>query len=104
METVAGFAIHPPTVVDIAVFHLTDLNSMLSGSTRVNLLRSPLFSVGASISKIPKLFLCISGDKFSLYLQSHGVSRHETYNILIIIPFTTYEKTSFTESGSEFKK
>ena len=38
--------------------------------------------------------------QFSLYLQSEGVSRHLNFAvILIFIPFTTHEKTSFPEEA-----
>ena len=35
----------------------------------------------------------------SLYLQSQGVSKHDTLHLFLFyfIPFTTYEKTNFTE-------
>ena len=53
---------------------------------------------GARSSKVPKLFGHISGD-IILFVSSKR-RRLEARNfavILIFIPFTTYEKTSFTE-------
>ena len=53
---------------------------------------------GACFSKVPKLFGRISGD-IILYVSSKR-RRLEARNfavILFFIPFTTYEKTSFTE-------
>ena len=53
---------------------------------------------GTRFSNVPKLFGCISGN-IILFVSSKR--RHlEARNIpviLIFIPFTTYEKTSFTE-------
>ena len=53
---------------------------------------------GACFSKVPKLFGHISGD-IILYVSSK-LRRLEARNfaaIFIFNPFTTYEKTSFTE-------
>ena len=53
---------------------------------------------GARFSKVPKLFGGISGD-IILFVSSQ-LSRLEARNFLVIfifIPFTTYEKISFTE-------
>ena len=53
---------------------------------------------GACFSKVPKLFGRISGD-ISLFVSSKR-KRIQARNfavIFIFIPFTTYEKTSFTE-------
>ena len=53
---------------------------------------------GARFSKVPKLFGRISGD-IILFVSSKR-RRREARNIaviLILIPFTSYEKTSFTE-------
>ena len=53
---------------------------------------------GICFSKVPKLFGCISGD-IILFVSSKR-RRVEARNfaiIFIFIPFTTYEKTSFTE-------
>ena len=53
---------------------------------------------GARFSKVPKLFGPISGDRI-LFVSSKR-RRLEARNfavIFIFIPFTTYEKTSFTE-------
>ena len=53
---------------------------------------------GASFSKVPKLFGRISGD-IILFVSSKR-RRLEPRNfaiIFIFVPFTTYEKTSFTE-------
>ena len=53
---------------------------------------------GACFSKVPKLFGCISGD--IIHFVSSKRRRLEARNfavIFIFIPFTTYEKTSFTE-------
>ena len=53
---------------------------------------------GARFSKVPKLFGRISGD-IILFVSSKR-KRLEARNfevIFIFIPFTTYEKTSFTE-------
>ena len=53
---------------------------------------------GACFSKVPKLFGLISGDKI-LYLSAKR-RRFEARNfavVFIFIPFTTYEKSSFTE-------
>ena len=58
----------------------------------------PARGPGARFSKVPKLFGRISGDIF-LFVSSKR-RRLEARNfavILIFIPFTTYEKTSFTE-------
>ena len=59
---------------------------------------------GARFSKVPKLFGRISGD-LNLFVSSKW-RRLEARNfavILIVIPFTTYEKTSFTElAGRSF--
>ena len=59
---------------------------------------------GAFFSKVPKLFGRISGD-IILFVSSKR-RRLEARNfavILIFIPFTTYEKTSFTEkAGGSF--
>ena len=55
---------------------------------------------GACFSKVPKLFGPISGDLI-LFVSSKR-RRLEARNfavIFIFIPFTTYEKTSFTESA-----
>ena len=55
---------------------------------------------GACFSKVPKLFGRISGD-IILFVSSKR-RRLEARNfavILIFIPFTTYEKTSFTEKA-----
>ena len=55
---------------------------------------------GARFSKVPILFGHVSGD-IILFVSSKR-RRLETRNfavILIFIPFTTYEKTSFTESA-----
>ena len=55
---------------------------------------------GAFFSKVPKLFGRISGD-IILFVSSKR-RRNEARNfavILIFIPFTTYEKTSFTEKA-----
>ena len=59
-----------------------------------------LFGPGACFSKVPKLFGPISGD-IILFVSSKR-RRLEARNfavILIFIPFTTYEKTSFTEKA-----
>ena len=56
------------------------------------------FVPGARFSKVPNLFGGISGD-IILFVSSKR-RRLEARNfavILIFIPFTTYEKTSFTE-------
>ena len=53
---------------------------------------------GACFSKVPKLFVRISGD-IILFVSSKQ-RRLEARNfavIFVFIPFTTYEKTSFTE-------
>ena len=53
---------------------------------------------GACFSKVPKLFGCFSSD-ITLFVSSKQ-RRLEARNfavIYIFIPFTTYEKTSFTE-------
>ena len=60
----------------------------------------PTWSPGACFSKVPKLFGRISGD-IILFVSSKR-RRLEARNfavILIFIPFTTYEKTSFTEKA-----
>ena len=57
-------------------------------------------SPGACFSKVPKLFGRISGD--TILFVSSKRRRLEARNfavILIFIPFTTYEKTSFTEKA-----
>ena len=62
-------------------------------------LRSELdLKPGACFSKVPKRFGRTLGD-IILFVSSKG-RRHEARNfavIFIFIPFTTYEKTSFTE-------
>ena len=59
---------------------------------------------GAFFSKVPKLFGRISGD--IILFVSSKLRRLEARNfavIFIFIPFTTYEKTSFTEyTGRSF--
>ena len=52
---------------------------------------------GACFSKVPKLFGRISGD--IILFVSSKLRRLEARNfaVFIFIPFTTYEKTSFTE-------
>ena len=59
---------------------------------------------GACFSKVPKLFGRISGD--IIIFVSSKQKRLEARNfavIFIFIPFTTYEKTSFTElAGRSF--
>ena len=53
---------------------------------------------GACFSKVPKLFGRISGD--TILFVSSKRRRLEARNfavIFVFIPFTTYEKTSFTE-------
>ena len=66
--------------------------------------RKILLTSGARLSKVPKLFGCISGD-LNLFVSSKS-RRLEARNfavILIVIPFTTYQKTSFTElAGRSF--
>ena len=55
---------------------------------------------GACFSKVPKLFGRISGD--IILFVSSKLRRLEARNfavIFIFIPFTTYEKTSFTEQA-----
>ena len=57
---------------------------------------------GACFSKVPKLFGLISGD-IVLFVSSK-LRRLEARNfavIFIFIPFTTYEKTSFTECAGQ---
>ena len=57
-----------------------------------------IFGSGACFSKIPKLFGRISGD--TILFVSSKQRRLEERNfeiIFVFIPFTTYEKTSFTE-------
>ena len=39
--------------------------------------------------------------QFSLCLQNQGISRHETMVVLIFIPFTAYQRTSFTEQAGQ---
>ena len=56
------------------------------------------FSPGACFSKVPKVFGRISGD--IILFVSSKLRRLEARNFavaFIFIPFTTYEKTSFTE-------
>ena len=61
---------------------------------------SPSYSTGARFSKFPKLFGRISGD---IILLKTKASRDPKPVILNFIPFTTYEKTSFTEyAGRSF--
>ena len=69
--------------------------------TELNLIVTKLKGVnrpGACFSKVPKLFGRISGD--IILFVSSKLRRLEARNfalIFIFIPFTTYEKTSFTE-------
>ena len=64
----------------------------------LGMLPGEIFEPGARFSKVPNVFGTISGDMI-LFVSSKQ-RRLEARNfalILIFIPFTTYEKTSFTE-------
>ena len=71
--------------------------TMYGMSDKVMLDPSIPFWSGACFSKVPKLFRRISGD-IILFVSSKR-RRLEAQNfavIFVFIPFTTYEKTSFT--------
>ena len=55
---------------------------------------------GASISKVPKLFGLISGDIILfVYAQRRRLEAWNFAAVFSFIPFTTYEKSSFTEEA-----
>ena len=72
----------------------------LSGQTRESIHESRQIAAtpGASFSKVPKLFGRISGDIIlSVSSKRRRLEARNLAVIFIFIPFTTYEKTSFTE-------
>ena len=76
---------------------LRKIQILLNGSRSYNL---PITSSDAAArsSKVPNLFGCVSGD--IILFVSKGRRRLKARNqavILIFIPFTTHQKTSFTE-------
>ena len=86
-----------PGVLSVA-FMLSFEEEQLSIGAGLKALAVPHDCPGARFSKVPKLFRRISGDMI-LFVSSKR-RRLEERNfavILIFIPFTTYEKTSFTE-------
>ena len=51
-------------------------------------------ALGARLSEVPKLFRRVSGEIFSLYLQSEGVSRHETMQLFQYLSSLQHMKRS----------
>ena len=53
---------------------------------------------GACFSKVPKGFRCLWGDKFSsVSVKQRCLEGQNFVVVLVFVPHTTYEKTSFTE-------
>ena len=58
---------------------------------------------GARFSKVPKFFGRISVTYFYLYLQSEGVSRHETLQLLyFLFPYNIWKGQLYRLCGSQF--
>ena len=88
-------SIFTPSLEHFRIALIKRLKCLLSIAVRC---RDREICPGARFSKVPKLFGYISGD-IILFVSSKR-RRLEARNLAIIfisIPFTTYEKTSFTE-------